>query len=252
MKIYNLKDDVSGEKSGLDGGEVVSEKLKITELKQGVKNPERVNVFVDGKFSFSLNVAQVVDFHLRVGMELSSEKLTELKKASEFGKLYQRTLEWVLVRPRSVRETRDYLARKLRNSLRGPSATNEERWSEVPPVTTGRDERVRGGYSEFSDEIISRLLTKGYLNDKTFAEWYVENRFVKKGISKKRLRMELMKKGVSKEIVDEVLDVRSDEEEIEKMIAKKRAKYDDEKLIQYLCRQGFSYDLVREKVAESN
>lgn len=252
MKIYNLKDDVSGEKSGLDGGEVVSEKLKITEMKQGVKNPERVNVFVGGKFSFSLNVTQVVDFHLRVGMELSSEKLTELKKASEFGKLYQRTLEWVLVRPRSVRETRDYLARKLRNSLRGPSATNEERWSEVPPVTTGRDERVRGGYSEFSDEIISRLLTKGYLNDKTFAEWYVENRFVKKGISKKRLRMELMKKGVSKEIVDEVLDVRSDEEEIDKMIAKKRAKYDDEKLIQYLCRQGFSYDLVREKVAESN
>lgn len=243
---------MSGEKSGLDGGEVVSEKLKITEMKQGVKNPERVNVFVGGKFSFSLNVTQVVDFHLRVGMELSSEKLTELKKASEFGKLYQRTLEWVLVRPRSVRETRDYLARKLRNSLRGPSATNEERWSEVPPVTTGRDERVRGGYSEFSDEIISRLLTKGYLNDKTFAEWYVENRFVKKGISKKRLKMELMKKGISKEIVDEVLDVRNDEEEIEKMIAKKRAKYDDEKLIQYLCRQGFSYDLVREKVAELN
>ena len=80
----------------------------------------------------------------------------------------------------------------------------------------------------------------------------MENRFVKKGISKKRLKMELMKKGISKGIIDEVLDVRNDEEEIEKMIAKKRAKYDDEKLIQYLCRQGFSYDLVREKVAELN
>ena len=252
MKIYSLKDDVSGEKSGLDGGEVVSEKLKITELKQGVKNPERVNVFVDEKFSFSLNVAQVVDFHLKVGMELSSEKLAELKKASEFGKLYQRTLEWVLVRPRSVRETRDYLARKLKKSfsdplLRAPAQGAQSLQSR--PV--GRENSSKDVF-EFSQDIIERLVEKKYLNDKTFAEFYVENRFVKKGISKKRLKLELMKKGISKEIVDEVLDVRNDEEEIEKMIAKKRAKYDDEKLIQYLCRQGFSYDLAREKVAESN
>ncbi|MBP5513092.1 RecX family transcriptional regulator [Candidatus Saccharibacteria bacterium] len=259
MDIYKIKDfkTASGElvfdsKENDDKKVVGRGKLIITELKAGVKNPERVNVYINGKFSFSLDIAQVVEFKIRVGAEISEEKLSELRSASDFGKLYQRTLEWVLVQPRSVREVREYLARKLRNSLRGPSATNEERWSEVPPVTTGRDERVRGGYSEFSDEIISRLLTKGYLNDRTFAEWYVENRFVKKGISKKRLKMELMKKGISKEIIDEVLDVRSDEEEIDKMIAKKRAKYDDEKLIQYLCRQGFSYDLVREKVAELN
>ena len=78
-------------------------KFEITELRQGVKNPNRVNVFVDGKFSFSLDVAQVVDFHIKKGMEISAEQLEEYKKASEFGKLYQRTLEWVLVRPRSVR-----------------------------------------------------------------------------------------------------------------------------------------------------
>ena len=114
----------------------------VTELKQGVKNPNRVNVFVNGKFAFSLDVAQVVDYKLKVGVRLSADKYAELKNASEFGKLYQRTLEWVLMRPRAVREVRDYLRRKLKNTLRGPSATNEERASEVPPVTTGRDERV--------------------------------------------------------------------------------------------------------------
>ena len=225
-------------------------KLVITDLKQGVKNPNRVNVFVDSKYAFSLDVAQVVDLGVKIGRELSVEEFEGFKKASEYGKLYQRTLEWVLVRPRSVRETRDYLVRKLRNTFRGPSATNEERDERVSPVTTGASERVRGEYSEFSEEIIQRLTSKGYLDDRKFAEWYVENRFVKKGISKKRLKMELIKKGIAKDIIDEVLDGRNDEEEILKMINKKREKYDNEKLMAYLVRQGFSYDLVRRMVLD--
>ena len=102
---------------------------------------------------------------------------------------------------------------------------------------------------EFSDEIIARLVDKGYLDDQKFAEFWVENRFVKKGVSRKRLSLELMKKGISREIIEEVLDKRNDEEEILKIIAKKRAKYDDEKLISYLVRQGFSYQLAQSQVA---
>ena len=37
-------------------------------------------------------------------------------------------------------------------------------------------------------------------------------------------------------------------DEIDKIIAKKRGKYDDEKLIQYLCRQGFPYELVKDRI----
>ena len=226
--------------------------LIITNLKQGVKNPNRVNVFVNSKYALSLDVAQVVDLGVKVGLEISEAELAELKKASEYGKLYQRTLEWVLMRPRSVRETRDYLQRKLKNTFRGPYATNEERNERVSPVTTGANERVREEYSEFSNEIIQRLLDKKYLDDYRFAEWYVENRFVKKGVSKKRLKMELIKKGVAKEIIDEVIDERNDEEELRKMIARKRTKYDDEKLLAYLSRQGFSYDLIKRVLSEED
>ena len=91
-------------------------KFVITNLKQGVKNPNRVNVFVNSKYALSLDVAQVVDLGVKVGLEISEDELEEFKKASEYGKLYQRTLEWVLVRPRSVRETRDYLSKKLKTS----------------------------------------------------------------------------------------------------------------------------------------
>lgn len=221
--------------------------FKITNIKQAVKNENRVNVYVDGKYSFSLDIAQLVDFKIKVGQEISESDLKEFKQASEFGKLYQRTLEWVLTRPHSIRETKDYLYRKIRNSssvaLRAarPSLTTSEEHSDFPNKET---------MSGFSDAIIERLIQKGYLDDLKFAEYYVENRFVKKGISKKRLQMELMKKGVSREIIEQVLEVssRNDEEEIMKMIAKKRNKYDDEKLIQYLCRQGFHFETVRNLV----
>ena len=218
----------------------------ITNLKQGVKNPNRVNVFVDGKFEFSLDITQVVDYKLKVGKELTAKEFDELKKASEFGKLYQRTLEWALTRPRSEKEVRDYLVRKLKISSSGRSSLPSSRGSSLRPRSNC------GCPSEdifqFSQAIIDRLITKGYLDDRKFAEWYVQNRFVKKGVSRKRLQMELMKKGISREIIDEVLSARNDEEEILKIIAKKRIKYTDEKLIQYLCRQGFSYELVRNLV----
>lgn len=197
------------------------ESFKITDLRQGIKNENRVNVFVNGKYSFSLDISQVVDFHLKKGAEISAEQLEEYKKASEFGKLYQRTLEWVLTRPRSVRETNDYLFKK----------TFEKKLDK-----------------NYIDRIIEKLVEKKYLDDAKFAAYYVENRFVKKGISKKRLRMELMKKGVASSIIDEVLDARNDEEEIKKMILKKRGRYDDEKLTAYLCRQGFDYQLVKDLV----
>ena len=231
MEIYKLSDEVPSEKKQSARGrdawrdDACAAELKITSLKQGAKNPNRINVFIDERFGFSLDIAQVVDYKLKVGKKISVEELSELKKASEFGKLYHRTLEWTLLRPRSEREVRDYLLRKLKKS------SSED-------------------ILQLSQDILQRLISKGYVDDKKFAEWYVENRFIKKGISKKRLQIELIKKGIPRDIIVEVLDGRDDEEEIRKIIAKKRAKYDDEKLIQYLCRQGFPYDLVKNLVEE--
>jgi SOS response regulatory protein OraA/RecX len=96
------------------------------------------------------------------------------------------------------------------------------------------------------------LIAKKYLDDYTFAEHYVEFYATKKGASRKRLQLELKKKGIRNEIIEEVLakTKRSDEDEIKKIILKKRARYDDEKLIQYLIRQGFDFELVKETVRE--
>lgn len=203
-----------------------SNNLIITNIKQGVKNSNRANIFVNGKYSFSLDITQLVDFKLKIGMVITEDDLATYKNASEFGKLYQRTLEWVLTRPHSTRETRDYLHRKIYDKKLDPA---------------------------FEARIIERLLSKNYLNDEAFTRWYVDNRFVKKGISARRLSLELAKKGISKDIIADVLETseRDEAAEARKIIARKRSRYDDEQLISYLCRQGFSYQLARSLVLDS-
>ena len=98
--------------------------------------------------------------------------------------------------------------------------------------------------------VIERLVERGFVDDERFAEYYIENRFIKKGISRRRLEQELRKKGVSEMIIRNSLtnSARSDENELAKVIKKKRRKYDREKLIQYLVRQGFDYYSVVEAV----
>lgn len=215
----------------------------ITKLASGVRDANRVNVFLDGKFAFSLDVAQVVELQVKVGQKVDAERLEVLRSASEFGKLYQRTLEWILTRPHSIRETRDYLRRRQQKRI----MANRQR---------ARDEKK--SFPEIQNEtielVIERLIQRGYLDDRKFADYYIENRFVKKGVSTKRLRMELQKKGVSGEEIEAALatGARDDESELQKMLLKKRARYDDQKLIAYLVRQGFDYHKVVEAVTRQN
>lgn len=240
--VSGLSDDVfEDELIGTERLEEVRGEKVITKLTSGVRDVNRVNVFLDGRFAFSLDVAQVVELQVKVGQKVTLERLEELRSASEFGKLYQRTLEWVLTRPHSVRETYGYLRRRQQKRV----LTNRQRAKEEKkPFPEIKAETV--------DLVVNRLLQRGYLDDQKFARYFVENRFVRKGVSKKRLRMELQKKGVASNIIEALLaeNVRDDEAELKKMIAKKRARYDDQKLAAYLVRQGFEYQKVIMAISE--
>ena len=278
MEIYKLGDEIPEKSSvnltkkhkrdimqveALRGAGVSGDELKITDIKQAVRNENRVNIYVNGRYTFSLDVAQVVDMGVKIGRVISEEELADYKKASEFGKAYQRALEWVLMRPRSVRELKDYLKRREIQSEAKEKKRDWERDREIADLIARgenvgakrlekRAERAKNRVKyDFRDLIVERLVERGYVDDVKFARYYVENRFVKKGVSRKRLKMELMKKGISQDVIDGVLNERSDEEEILKIIAKKRTKYTDEKLVAYLCRQGFSYDLARDLVEKT-
>lgn len=205
--------------------------MKITNLSSQIRNPDRINVSIDGKYVFSLDISQVTELGVKVGREVSEEELAVLRTESLFGKLYSLALNYSFSRPHSVRELRDYLYRKtLTTKFRTKKGEVREREGYSPALTT---------------RVLEKLQHKGYVDDETFARWWVESRNQIKGTSLRKLSAELRAKGISGELIATVLveSDRSDENELAKMIAKKRSKYpDDPKLIAYLARQGFRYD----------
>jgi regulatory protein len=204
--------------------------MKITSIDIQARDRNRVNVSIDGKYRFSLDVFQLSSLGIRVGDEYTEEQLTVLEQESQFGKVYARALEYCLMRPHSAKEVRDYLYRKTRDT----------------PTKTGNIKK--GVSSEITGRVFDGLTEKNYINDENFARYWIENRSLNKGVSKRKLTAELRSKGVEQSIIEQFLSEsdRNDEEELQKVIAKKRPKYpDNQKLMAYLARQGFSYDDIK-------
>jgi regulatory protein len=211
--------------------------MRITDISLQTHNPNRVNVSIDGKFRFSLAIAQVTDLGVKKGSEIDESELEIIEAESQFGKLYARTLEYCLMRPHSIREVREYLWRKTRT-------TNYK-------TRSGEIKQREGVAQAIADRVLAHLQEKGYVDDVKFTRWWVESRNLTKGSSLRKLTAELRAKGVAVSTIEEVLKAseRTDEDELAKMIAKKRAKYaDDQKLIQYLARQGFDYDTIKQSL----
>jgi len=211
--------------------------MKITAITAQKKNQNRVNVMVDGVYRFSLDIFQVGDLGVRVGKEYTEQELKDLESESQFGKTYARALEYCLMRPHSAKEVRDYLYRKTRDTR------------------TKTGDVKKGVPTEVTSRVFNRLVEKGYVNDENFTRYWVENRNVVKGASQRKLTAELRAKGVEQSMIERHLrdSSRSDDDELAKVIAKKQARYPDEqKFIQYLMRQGFRYDDIKEALGSDD
>ena len=207
--------------------------MKITSISVQQRDKNRVNVSIDGKYRFSLDLSQVTELGIRIGNEYTEAELADLENESQFGKLYMRALEYSLMRPHSQYELSQYLYRKTRD-------------------TRTKEGSIRKGVSKvLTERVYDRITSKGYVNDESFARYWIENRQLRKGISKRKLQAELASKGVDRSIVESLLSEteRTDEDELQKIIEKKASRYDDEqKLIAYLARQGFSYDDIKQGI----
>jgi regulatory protein len=199
--------------------------MKITAIKPQVKRKDRYSIYVDGKYSFSLSETALLEQGVVSGQELSAAELKDFKKLSVDDKAYGNTLRYVALRSRSQWELRDYLHRK---QVEEPTA----------------------------EKILNKLRELGFVDDTAFASRWVENRRLLKPISTRRLVQELKQKRVSETIIKAVIDNdETDEvEALRQLVEKKRglSKYRDNqlKLMQYLARQGFSYDDIKTVLAD--
>jgi len=117
----------------------------------------------------------------------------------------------------------------------------------------------RGATKANVEEVIARLHEYGYLDDAKFAQSYASLRVQQRPIGRRRLQRDLWLKKVDKqtaeEALDEVFEAMPETELIDRAIAKRlrlrgkpKSREDAKKLFDHLLRQGFSFDLVADKV----
>jgi len=190
------------------------------------KNTNRVSIYLDGIYSFGLS--KITAAWLKVGQNLEEDEVEKLLSEDEIEVAYQRALRFLSFKSRSIAE--------ITNKLK----------------TLGFSENIIG-------IVCARLIEKGYVDDKNFAETWVENRNVFRPRSHRILRWELRNKKVAEEIIDSVLDVTDPEEVLVRMAAEKYARklisvetkeifY--RRLISFLGRRGFSYQVAIPAVNE--
>lgn len=205
--------------------------MKITTLQPQTRNPERVNLHVDGAFRLALAAEIAYGAHLHVGDEISEATLRELETRDQAWKAREAALVLLSFRPRTAAELRRRLVRK-----------------EFP--------------EEVVDTCVASLVDQGFVDDGAFAETFVRDRVRLRPKGKHRLVQELRAKGVdadeAQEAISEVFE-REDVSEAElarAAAAKWRPRAGEERpkararLHAFLARRGFGGDAIREVMDE--
>ena len=191
---------------------------KITALVAQKRNPNRINVHLDGEYAFSL--ARIVAAWLRVGQELEEEKIKQLQTEDARERAIQQALLFLSYRSRSESEIRQNL-----------------RKHEIP--------------EGIIEQTLQRLRQDGLSNDDQFAQAWVENRSTFRPRSRRMLAMELRQKGLADEAVSSALEDVDDGALAYEAAQKRAPRLKDlewfdfrKKLSEFLTRRGFSYSVI--------
>ena len=195
----------------------------ITALNAQARHADRVNLMIDGEFALGLSGAIVLEQGLYVGQTLSEAELLRLRGLEEIAKATESALRLVTYRARTEVELRRRLA--------------------------------RNGFSpEAITATIERMHEWRYLDDEDFARRFVESREGHRPRSASMIRRELVGKGVDAETAGQGgAEAEIDDESVARDLAHKwlsqHAREAEEvrrrKLIGFLQRRGFGWDVIR-------
>lgn len=194
---------------------------RITALSAQKKNPNRLNVEVEGEFAFGVD--RLVGAWLQVGQELSDEKIREIVARDTAESAYLSALRFLSYRLRSKQEILDRLLQK-------------------------------GYTTDQIDQVIARLEEERMVDDQRFASSWAESRQVFRPRSKKWIARELQMKGIQPPQIDKALSGIGSDTQLALSAAQKasrRWKNDTYETFRqhcaaFLSRRGFSYESIRE------
>lgn len=197
--------------------------MLISIIKQST--PGRLTVSFDSGEEVKTTLGVVTDMRLFSGKELDNERLEEFRLLSHRSLAREKALEYLSKRPMSRVELKKKLLEK------------------------GEDE-------ETADYCVSWLVDNGLINDASYAA-ALSRHYAAKGLGSGRIKTELSKRGISRELWDEVVEAAPDNsEKINKFISSRLKDPNDRaqvaKVSQALYRRGFSWDEIREALARFN
>jgi len=197
---------------------------KITALRTGKRRGKRVNIFLDGKFAFSLEAEVVAKEKLQLEHVLSTEQIETLVRSDHFYRCLNAAVHYLSYRPRSESELRERL-------------------------------QQRGFDGETLEAVVSRLKEQGLVDDMAFAQFWTDNRDSFSPRSQWLTKLELRRKGVANDITDQVVDAINDDDSAYRAALSKarslpRSDYQSfrRRLGEYLKRRGFSYGVINHTI----
>ncbi|HOA55615.1 MAG: RecX family transcriptional regulator [Acetivibrionales bacterium] len=203
--------------------------MVITSIERSRKHKDKLSVFIDGKFSFTISEEDYLSLNLYEKSEITEETIEYIKNTVNFQKAKARAVRYLSLKIRTEQEVRD----KLKSD----------------------------GYDrECISRVIEELKAIGYINNKLYAQKYVFDRSKLKPMSKRMLKNKLLSKGIPEETADEVLgDWKFEDSDVARSLIKRKfGKYDlnDEKIkkkaYMFLAHRGFDSYTIREVLREFN
>lgn len=204
--------------------------MKITEIKRQKRNRNRVSIFIDGKYCFSLDYSTLARSNLNIGDEVTDEEKEKLIAKDEFSRTRDYAYTLLSYRDRSEYELKRRLFEK-------------------------------GFHSEAIREVLTFLKDRGFVDDRSFVNKWVDNIIMSRPMGRMKVVYELRRKRVNEDIIEEVCDEKLGFD-TETILARKAAEkrmnvltsYPQDiirkRLHTFLRNRGFDFEIIRELMKE--
>lgn len=202
---------------------------KITKIEIQKNNKDRVNIYLDGEYALAINAELIYKENLKVKDDVDISKLQEIAEKESYIRCKESAIKIIERSYKTEKEIRDKLKQK------------------------GYEEKQINNSIDFLKEY-------DFINDNTYAKAFIKDKLSSKGSQK--IKYDLMKKGIAKDIIEENLIKVDKNEEKEVALNVGRKKYESirrkesdnyklsGKLYRFLISRGYAYDIVKDVVKE--
>ncbi|MDE5671001.1 MAG: recombination regulator RecX [Eubacterium sp.] len=180
----------------------------------------KIHLLLDDEYQITTDVNFWAENYIKDGTDITDDEWNNLVERIYYRKAFNKCADFLSRRDHSVKELKEKLLR------------------------TADEASV--------DKVIARFTELGYLDDEKFAKNYAEHLFKNKNYSVNHVKQELYKKGISRDIVAEIMDD-TEIDSVENIVTiinkryynKLNAENGKEKVIAALMRKGFAYSDIK-------